>query len=386
MPLLPLIGGLGGCQGASATDGAGDTIGTSTEAVSSCDDGSQDNDLQNEALQALAKPARTDWTSLDDKLIGPVWSGTDAKGAVISPLFRGGFPGMEDYIFTPANGDCTKMKSTIRVDWDQAANKVTYTVKGINFPVMPTVTRTEGVNYFSDPFHNAAKDIHGGAYRLWILLGSTTNQTQFFYDPTTLQLLGSTFDFTAASPPPANAIPATFPIFSTTGSNQFDPDSHGNVLHQFTLPYTAITNESATFARAFASFVPLDLCEAKALQPAVSQLRPYVTPWQPISPAPVWSDMLHAGIGFSIQLDDRVPLNNGFGGNLPYVYSGIDVMSNLLSTQGGIPNGWGNQIIAAIMNVAPILAPVPNGNGRNCQPYVQEPTHVTKPLYCQGQN
>src|SRR6185312_12971899 len=168
------------------------------------------------------------WMPIDDRLLGPVWTGDDDKGAVYGPLFRGGFAGMEDYIFTPDDGDCTKMKATIRVDWDKAANTVHFLLKGVHFPQSPTVTRTEGETWWPDAFHQAPKDVVHGAYRLWLLLGSTTKTANFYYDPSTLKLLGSDYDFTSSAPP-ADAPKVVFPIFSTTGSNEFDPDRDGNL-------------------------------------------------------------------------------------------------------------------------------------------------------------
>jgi hypothetical protein len=376
--IVTVVGGFGlavlGCQGSDRAPG--EAAGSTSQAVSS------GGGLVDEVRDALARPPDPHWTALDDRILGPIWSGDDTKGAVYGPLFRGGFPGMEDTIYTPDDNDCRRSRSTIRVDWDQAANTVHFMVKGKRWPVSPNVTRTEGVTWFPNTFHNDPKDIVNGAYRLWIILGSTTDQTNFFYDPNTLLLLGTVFDLGG---PPPNTIAIPFPIFSLTGSNQFDPDSNGNALHEFTLNYSAVTNESATFSRTFASFVPQDLCETLPMQPDKSQLRPYVTPWQPLSPAPNWHDMLHAGIGFSVQIDERVSPNNGFGGNLPYVYSGVDFLSNLLALQGGVPHGSGFQIITAIRNVAPGTLPIPFGDGLGCQVYIQEGTHVTKPRYCQGQ-
>jgi hypothetical protein len=253
-------------------------------------------------------------------------------------------------------------------------------VKGRHFDVSPTVTRTLDVNYFPDPFHNAPQSFQNGVYRVWIVLGSTTRQAHFWYDPTTLNLLGSDFDFPTG--PPAGTIPVAFPIFSITGSNPFTPDADGNVVHQFTLKYSAVTVEDGTFARSFATFPPLNLCFAAPLQPGISQLMPYVSPWQAASDAPKWSDMLHAGMGFDIQLDDPTPPPPQFGHNLPYVFSGISYAGNMTALQGGVPNGQHFQILTAIQNVTPVLDAVPGGNGRGCVGYVAE-DHHTAQNFCQ---
>lgn len=334
-------------------------------------------------LAAAKLPAIPQWTQADDLILSPIWLGDNDKGTLYAPLWRGAFEGIEDYVYTPADGDCTKTKGTVRIDWDSAANTVNVLIKGKNFQVAPSVTRTEGVNWFPDAFHPAPKDITNGAYRIWIVLASTTRSANFWYDPNTLNLLGSDFDF--PSGPPAGAIPVAFPVFSITGSSQFSPDSQGNVVHGYTLAYDAVTVESGTFARAFATFCPQNLCEAAPLQPGISQLRPYVSPWQAPTNAPNWATMLTAGIGFDLHIETATDPSDAFGGNLPYVYSGITYVSNMTTLQGGVPNGWHAPLLPAIQNVSPVLEPVPNGNGTSCQPLVDEP-HVTAPLYCLGQH
>src|SRR5713226_3548981 len=122
------------------------------------------------------------WTEVDDNIIAPIWSGNDDKGYLITPLYRGAFPGIEDSVYTPPGRDCSRLRATLRSDWDSSANTVHYPVKGRNFQVRPSVLRTAGVDYFFDPFHQAPKDITNGAYRLWAVLGSTTRKGDFYYD------------------------------------------------------------------------------------------------------------------------------------------------------------------------------------------------------------
>ena len=330
------------------------------------------------AARGADDPPVLRWTEVDEHIIAPIWSGNDDRGSMIAPLYRGAFPGIEDFVYAPPDHDCSRVRATLRIDWDKAANTVHYLVKGRNFQVSPSVRRTEGVDYFFDPFHQAAKDVTHGAYRLGTVLGSTTRKGDFYYDPNTLKLLGSEFDF---STPPQGAITVQFPIFSITGSKLFRPDEDGNVLHEFTVPYDRVTVEDGKFARAWSTFVPLDLCQAAPLQPGISQLRPYASPWQSAQIAPTWKDMLHAGMGFDIQVDDATPPPPQFGDNLPYVFSGISYAGNMTALQGGVPNGHHFLILTAIQNVSPVLDPGPNGNGRGCTSFISEP-HVTAPRYC----
>lgn len=360
-----------GCQGSHS-----EATGEASQPVSS---GSGDPDPTNAARHA---PIAT-WTAADDNIISTIWLGDDAKGTLYTALFRGAFPGIEDYVYAPGDGDCTKSKATLRIDWDRAQNTVHFLVKGKGFPVRPNIRRTAGVEWFPDQFHNDPKDFDAGAYRLWLILGSTTRKANFWYDPNTLLLQGSDFDF--PNGPPAGDIPVAFPVISITSSKEFDPDANGFAVHEWDAAYDHVTVESGTFARSWATFAPLDLCEAAPLQPGISQLRPYVSPWQPASIAPTWQDMLHAGIGFDVQIDERTDPNDAYGGNLPYVFSGISYAGNMTAQQGGVPNGWANSILTSFQNVSPVNFPVPGGNGTSCHPYLHEP-HVTAPRYCEGQH
>ena len=356
-----------GCHGSPSIEG--ETTNTVEQEVSS------------DPVKAAGQPASNKWTKADDNIISTIWLGNDDKGTLYTPLFRGGFPGVEDLVYVPPSGDCSTTKTTLRIDWDRAANTVHLLVKGKGYPVRPDVHRTENVDWWPNQFHNSPKDFTNGAYRLWIVLGSTTRQANYYYDATTLQLKGSDFDFPAGAP--AGAIAAKFPIISITGSNEFDPDSSGFAVHQWNAAYDHVTVESGTFARAWATFAPLDLCEAAPLQPNITQLRPVLSPWQAAADAPKWDDMLHAGMGFDVQIDERTSLTDAYGGNLPYIFSGISYAGNMTAIQGGVPSGYSNSILASFQNVAPVIFPVPGGNGRSCHSYVHEP-HVTAPRYCEG--
>lgn len=372
---LGILGVLGlvGCQARGQ-----EKVGLAAQADDGC--GSPYGCGSSDPVQALNVPPHATWDAADDAILAPIWIGNDSQGSLYAPLWRGAFPGLEDYIYTPANGDCRGIKGTVRVDWDSTANTVNILLKAHNLPVHPVVQRTEGVDWFPNTFHNAPKDIAVGAYRLWIIQASVTHKTNFYYDKNTLLLQGSDFDFPSGAP--ANTIPVPFPIFKLNNSQVFQADAQGRLSHQFTLPYNQVTTEGGTFSSAFATFVPHDLCQAAPLQPEISQLRPYVTQWQPPNLATNWQTFLQEGIGFDIQIDDNSIQHPELGGNLPYVYSGISVAGNVVGMKGGVPNGQEMSIVQAFRNSGPPIFPVQGGNGLGCTPYLAEP-HVTAPLYCQ---
>src|SRR5450755_2456173 len=59
---------------------------------------------------SMRRPPVLHWTSEDDQLIAPIWTGNDDKGSVYLPEYRGASVGIEDYVFAPPSGDCRNLK------------------------------------------------------------------------------------------------------------------------------------------------------------------------------------------------------------------------------------------------------------------------------------
>jgi hypothetical protein len=330
---------------------------------------------------ALKRPPDPTWTEADEEIIAPLWTGDDEKGQLYTPLFRGALPGIEEYVYTPPDGHCTALKATVRVDWDSSADTVHFLIKGRNFVPRPTVHRTDGVNYWFNPFHPAPKDFDNGAYRLWIIEAAVTNKEKLWFaapgayaacqfGPPCGPLVAT--EFTAASQPPSAPIELSVPTFSITGTLQFQPDETGFFAHEFTNRYSAFTNEGGLFSRDWVTFSPEDLCQAHpgpVLQK--SQLRPVASPWIPPDKAPSWREILGANLAFDLHAEEAAD-PNVLGGNLPYVYSGISVVGNMPTLRGGVPNGAHAVLTAAIINVQPPIDLVPGGNGAGCSSYMNE--------------
>ena len=336
------------------------------------------------ASAALNGPDHARWTVADDLLIAPIWTGDDDHGSLYLPLWRNAVSAIEDYIPAPANGDCSKMKGTLRVDWDRAANTVHFAVKFRGIIPHPVVHRTEGVDWTFNPFHQTPKDFGNTGYRFWTLFGriNTGPLTTFYYDPATLLLLGSEWDFPNGPPNNGAVIPVQFPIFPIIPSKIFLANEDGSAFHEWTVPYDHVTAEGGAVSFSPNSFIPLDLCEAAPLQPTISQLRPYISDWRPASEGPSWAEILHAGPIFDTTVD---PIDfDGPGGVFPYpyIYSDASLMSNVAGMQGGVPNNYFFHIPSAIQNVTPPLRPVPGGNGVGCFPHYHDP-HVSAPRYCE---
>ena len=361
---LGLLSALAGCQGSSESPSADGPLGTSEDALTN----------PNAASRA---PAIRRWTLADELIIAPIWVGDEDKGTLYTPLFRGALPGIEELVYAPRSGDCRRPKATVRVDWDKAADTVRFIIKGHDMDAGPSVQRTDGVDYWDNPFHPNPKDFTNGAYRLWILQASTTRLEKLWYSGADLSLAAT--EFTAPSQPPGT-IELQLPSFLITGTKQMGHES-GDFVHEFTNSYAHFTNEGGLFSGDWVTFGPLDLCQAAPFQPAISQFRPIASPWQPPETAQSWRNYLRAGLAFDLHAEEKAD-PNVLDGNLPYVYSGVSVLSNHPGMQGGVPNGWHMVLMGAILNVQPPLEPVQKGNDLGYTAYVNEP-RVSAPRYCE---
>lgn len=335
---------------------------------------------QQAIVASLKKPWKPKWSKIDDEIIAPVWVGDFDKGQMFSPLWRGNSPAIEDYVPAPPDGDCSKLKCTVRIDWDKAKNDVAYHIKCKGLMYKPAIQRTENVNWWPNQFHDAPKDIQEGGYRLWTLFGKVNNvevPVHFYYNPQTLKLIGSSFDFPTQPP---GTIDLVLPTARIIPSLIFHPDKKGFAAHEWHTAYDHVTVEGGSYSYVAVGFPPHDLCQSLPLQPAASQLRPYASPWQPAAAGPSWAEVLEGGLTFDMTIDETLePLP---GGVAPYGYSGVAFISNSPFVQGGIPNGHSFSLLAAFTNSPPLHRPVPGGNGKNCQGFVYDP-HVNVPRYCE---
>ncbi|MGH7703972.1 MAG: hypothetical protein ACREMO_12830 [Gemmatimonadales bacterium] len=352
----------------------------------------------------LREPATPRWTRADCKVLAPVWTGNDDRGQLFTPLWRGVAGAIEDYIPAPPGGNCANLKGTVRLDWDRAANTIHYMIKLIGLPVSPTITRVDGgdpeiadpndprhfvpppqATWWYNAFHRAPKDFpsvpgNGTADRLWTIIPTfATRSAPFYYDATTLLLRGSVFDF--PNGPPPNTFPVTFPIASITSSLLIYPDERGFAVREYTVAYDKVTGEGGYWAEAPTTFIPHNLCRASPNQPVLGQLRPYITPFRPVSEAAPWDTYLRQGISFDLTIEEGRPdvPPGGDDNNFDYLYSGLAFLQNVPAAQGGIPRGWSLSLQSTIQNVQPILAPRPR-----CGAFVNNP-QVTAPLFCRGE-
>jgi len=351
---------------AESTEGA---VGVASQAVS-----------YNAITASLNAPPKPFWTPIDDAILSPVWSGNDDHGSVYTPLWRGANAGIEDWIAVPDDHDCRGIKGTVRVDWDKAANTVHFTLKGKNLPVAPNVYRTEGVNFWYNPFHIRPKDVLDSGYRFWSIFGTINGAlTHFYYDADTLLLIGSEHDFPGGAPP--NSITLDLPTLPLVSSSIVFANPDGSLYHEWTISYDHLTQEGGKVGAAVATYLPHDLCQSNGVDVTAGQLRGYAYGWLPAGTGPSWADVLHSGVIFDTTLENGADAVAYPDNDPPFVFSGISLISNMPAVQGGTPNGYHFHLDTVFRNVAPTSFAIEGGNGLGCQPFLATP-HVSGPNYC----
>ncbi|HEY5947387.1 MAG TPA: hypothetical protein VIV40_17910 [Kofleriaceae bacterium] len=320
-------------------------------------------------LILAASPLLASGTSLDT----PHARGDTSAGRLHVPLFRGPVVPYELTVATTPN-DCSGVIAA-DITWNEEDDTVKLQLKGdsVLFP-HPSVNRTTGVDFFPNPFFPQPEDVVNGRYQFWII-GAGGRVITFWYSGTTLDLLGSEFDF--PSGPPAGSIPVQLPTLRAVGSPFFQPDSNGNVDFVWEFSYHALTRgDRPEFAHHYVSFPPPNLCQANPFRFDQSTARPYITKPLPASEAVSFKDYLREGLIFDLTIDPPSYFVE------PPLTTLIATYSGATNIGGGIPKGWTMDIDAAFMNNAP---PIRTWDGAGqCQQWVK-PVHTQNINFCAAQ-
>ncbi|MEM7155893.1 MAG: hypothetical protein AAF799_23785 [Myxococcota bacterium] len=277
---------------------------------------------------------------------GGYGTGNVESGDFRTLLHRGAAVPFELTVVATPN-DCNGYMK-LDVEWDEASNEVEVGLwgNGVLEPY-PDVERTLGVNYTPNEFFPEPEDFQDGRYQLW-MVSAAGPITMFFYDPVTLDLMGSEYDF--AVPPPA--IPVFFPTLYMTATETFQPQWNGNVRETWTYDYDAmVRGDLPQYAHHIVTFPPPNLCGADPNRLDLSTLRPYISDPLPASEARPFSDYLRGGLLFDVTIEPPEYYTDPPLTTLAATYSGATAGA------GGIPAGWNFDIDAAFMNVAPPIRP-----------------------------
>lgn len=272
-------------------------------------------------------------------------AGTYDRGTMNVPLYRGvAVPFELTVIATP--DDCAgTMKVTM--SWDEEENWVKVRLVGKNaLEPHPTFERTEGENYFPNPFWPEPKDVVNGRYQFWIITPS--EEITFYYDPVTLDLLGSEKDF--ETPPPA--IPVKVPALIGVGSPFFQPDENGDVDVTWTFAYDhVVRGDRPELGHHYFTFPPTNLCEANPFRYDLSTTRPYISAPQDPSVARTWGDYLSGGLVFDTTVEPAEYASE------PPLTTNIATYSNATLFGGAVPKGWIMDLDRVFGNLAPGIKP-----------------------------
>ncbi|MCA9622680.1 MAG: hypothetical protein KC731_26855 [Myxococcales bacterium] len=273
------------------------------------------------------------------------------------PIYRGGsLP--DEFLLLPTPGNCGRSVQVTYV-WDEAENSMRLRLqgKGVLEPY-PDVDRTEGVDFFTNPFWPEAIDFEDGRYQFWTI--STPDVATFYYDQQTLQLLGSEYDF--PGPPPPNTIPVQIPVFAALPTPFFQPEPNGDLDLVVEYDYDHLVRpDRPDLAHTVGTFLPHSLCSAHPFRYDLSSTRPWAKTL-PASHAKSFREYLENGLIFDMTVEPPTPATDPPLTTMAGVYQGATALP------GGVPKGWTLDLEAVFGGTAPAIIPLPSApyQGESC--------------------
>lgn len=280
-------------------------------------------------------------------------SGTAEAGFLTVPLYRGAaVPDEFTVIATPQN-----CRGSIQATytWNEQENWMRLNLKGKGvLQQYPSIHRTEGVDYFPNPFWPEQKDFDNGRYQFWTIVAADV--ATFYYSAETLQLLGSQYDF--ATPPP-NSIPVRLPVFAALPTPFFEPDANGDLDLTVEYQYDHLVRpDLPQFAHTFGTFIPHSLCTANPFRYDQTSTRPYAITVD-ASYSKSFREFLENGLVFDMTVEP--PSYYTF----PPLTTMSGVYSNAAAVAGAVPQGWSLDLEAVFGSLAPPIRPLPTAPGAN---------------------
>ncbi len=296
--------------------------------------------------------------------------GTTARGVMHFKLYRGALLPSE-FVIYDSPGNC-KRGIDVTLRWNEAENWVRLRLrgKGVLHP-HPSLDRTEGVDFFSNPWFPESEDIVDGRYQLWLI--GQAHLVTYYYDAQTLDLLGSEYDL--PGPPQPGTIPIGIPTANLIATDFFVPDEDGDIdfVQEWTYDHM-VRGDRPELAHVVSTFLPHSLCVANPFRVDLSTTRPYATHALPASEALSFRDYINGGLMFELTLEPPEYFVE------PPIATNIGVYSAVPSIGGQIPPGWSIDFDALFGNVAPPIQPFPAWN--DCTPHF-EPQHIGPFNQCQ---
>jgi len=294
--------------------------------------------------------------------------GTYEKGKLEIPLYRGAAQPLELAVI-PTPNNC-QGHVDLKLEWDEEENWVKVKLKGDNvLERFPDIDRTPGLNFNPNPWFPEPEDIVDGRYQFWIVTNG--RMLTFWYDPSSLDLLGSELDFEDG--PPAGAIPVPFPTLRLFPSPFFQPKANGDLNFEWTFSYDhVVRGDLPHLTEYYLTFPPPNLCQVNPYRIDQSHLRPYGSKPLPASEAPSFGEYLRGGFIFDITVEPAAYFTDRA------IQTGIGSYQQTTMV-GTIPNGQTLDIDAVFGNVAPPFRPWPSAG--SCELYAP-PFHNPDANFC----
>jgi hypothetical protein len=213
------------------------------------------------------------------------------KGEFVIPLSAGGGAPTELILEEPMM--CRpEAKAQVTIRYDKSKNEVKFIADFKKaLPYRLSVTRPVDT---STPYNQFPISVHDGKWQMWFVTRVFSFQTNFYYDASTLQLIGNEAEFPGGPPP--NSFPIAVPTLHMICSPTFEGAPNGDAHLEVTYRYDQILDDRG-MGGTYAAFLPYNLC--KPDQYGVY----YVNGGLPVTKAPNFDQVLQGiweGYGMAI--------------------------------------------------------------------------------------
>ncbi len=176
------------------------------------------------------------------------------EGSFEIPLRTGGVAPTEVLIEEPVM--CRPEASArARITYSKSRNEVVLEADFNGLPYRMSYTRPVDI---STPYNQFPVSVENGKWQFWFVGRMLNFDTTYYYDASTLQLIGSEHDLPGG--PPANSIAVPIATLHMTSTPLFEGTPEGTASVRFTFRYDQMLDEQAK-GGVFFSFVPYSLCK-----------------------------------------------------------------------------------------------------------------------------
>lgn len=176
------------------------------------------------------------------------------KGELVIPLQIGAVAPTETVLEEPimCSPDAT---AQVTIKYDKSKNEVKFVADFHKaLPYRMSHTRPD----VSTPYNQFPVSVQDGKWQMWFVTRLFSFETNFYYDASTLQLIGNEAEFPGGPPP--NSFPISVPTIHMVCSPIFEGDPNGNAHLEVTYRYDQILDDRGA-GGTYAAFLPYNLCK-----------------------------------------------------------------------------------------------------------------------------